>query len=170
MTSAPSSTPCVTIPAPIPTLVPSAGRELAYPVLLSLGARRATGTSARTPATQRGDRSEGEALTPPTKTSLMNDRMTRRTLVRTGALFGTIVPLTALFAGTDALAQSPPVDPNDPLAKALGYVTVSPNREQKCANCMQYQGKPSDPVAGCAIFAGKSVAGPGWCKSWSKKG
>ena len=71
------------------------------------------------------------------------------------------------------------VTPVDPQAKALGYITdttkvdakANPTHkpEQKCANCVQFQGKASDAAAPCTIFAGKLVEGNGWCKVWAKK-
>jgi len=72
-----------------------------------------------------------------------------------------------------------PLDPADPSAKALGYVTntakvdaaANPTHkpDQTCGNCAQFQGKPGDAEGGCNIFAGKSVARTGWCKVWAKK-
>jgi hypothetical protein len=32
-----------------------------------------------------------------------------------------------------------------------------------------YQGKPGSPAGGCSLFAGKQVAGPGWCSAYAKK-
>ncbi|MCD8514768.1 MAG: high-potential iron-sulfur protein, partial [Burkholderiaceae bacterium] len=40
---------------------------------------------------------------------------------------------------------------------------------QTCANCMLYQGKPTDASAACGIFPGKHVAGPGWCTAYVKR-
>jgi hypothetical protein len=40
---------------------------------------------------------------------------------------------------------------------------------QKCANCEQFLGKPSDARGGCVLFSGKSVPAVGWCKVWRKK-
>ena len=79
-----------------------------------------------------------------------------------------------------ALAQTPArVQESDPQAAALGYKndtkTVDsakfPKHEasQMCSNCQLYQGKPQDEWAPCALFAGKQVAGPGWCSAWVKK-
>ena len=73
----------------------------------------------------------------------------------------------------------PLLDPNDPQAKGLGYVSdgsqvdrkANPNfkPEQQCANCVQYQGKPTDAEAPCTIFMSKLVPAKGWCKVWAKK-
>ncbi|MBV8628417.1 MAG: high-potential iron-sulfur protein, partial [Paraburkholderia sp.] len=38
-----------------------------------------------------------------------------------------------------------------------------------CSNCSFYQGKVTDPYAGCPMFAGKQVAGTGWCSAYNKK-
>jgi hypothetical protein len=32
-----------------------------------------------------------------------------------------------------------------------------------------YQGKAADKAGGCPLFAGKQVAGKGWCSAWAKK-
>lgn len=79
--------------------------------------------------------------------------------------------LVALDLGinTASAATLPPLDPNDPTAKALGYVNSSAKPDQKCSTCAQYQGQAADPSGGCNIFAGKSVAAGGWCSVWAKK-
>ena len=80
--------------------------------------------------------------------------------------------------GTLAHAQAM-VDEKDAQAAALGYVADAKRVDtkkypkfvagQNCTNCALYQGKPSDKAAGCPLFAGKQVAGPGWCSAWAKK-
>ncbi len=80
--------------------------------------------------------------------------------------------------GTAARAQSM-VDEKDAQATALGYVADAKRvdakkypkfaADQNCANCALYQGKASDKAAGCPLFAGRQVAGPGWCSAWAKK-
>ena len=84
--------------------------------------------------------------------------------------------LTSLKAGAQA---QPRVAETDPQAIALGYKhdgkTVDKQKfpkhdeSQVCANCQLFQGKPQDEWGGCALFAGKQVAGPGWCSAWIKK-
>ena len=86
----------------------------------------------------------------------------------------------ALFAG-QALAQAAPplLAETDPQAAALGYKADTtkvdkakfPKHEaaQNCANCALYQGKAGDAAGGCPLFAGKQVAGKGWCSAWVKK-
>ena len=108
----------------------------------------------------------------------MHHRISRRALVKSGLLAGALVPAIGLI-GSDADAAMTPLDPNDPTAKALGFVTdaskvdakteatFKPN--QKCSTCAQYQGKAGDATAGCNIFAGHTVPAGGWCKVWAQK-
>jgi hypothetical protein len=109
----------------------------------------------------------------------MQHKISRRALVKSGLIAGALVPAIGLIGGAAAAAALPPLDPNDPTAKALGFVTdarkvdtggnptFKPN--QKCSSCAQYQGKPGDASAGCNIFAGHSVPAAGWCKVWAQK-
>jgi hypothetical protein len=71
----------------------------------------------------------------------------------------------------DRLATAAPeaLDPSDPTAKTLGYVTKSAKPDQQCGNCAQFQGKSGDSQGLCTLFPGKSVASGGWCMSWVKK-
>ncbi len=79
-----------------------------------------------------------------------------------------------------ARAQAPMLSEKDPQAMALGYVADAARTDTKkfpkfvagqhCANCALYQGKATDAAAGCPLFAGKQVAGKGWCSAWAKKG
>ncbi|MDB5889543.1 MAG: Twin-arginine translocation pathway signal [Polaromonas sp.] len=85
---------------------------------------------------------------------------------------------TTVLAG-HAFAQTPMVAETDAQSVALGYKADTakvdkkkfPKHEvaQKCSNCALYQGKPTDAAAPCPLFAGKQVAGPGWCSAWAKK-
>jgi len=70
------------------------------------------------------------------------------------------------------------VDEKDAQAQSLGYKHdatkwTRPVREilagQNCANCTLYQGKPTDAWGACPLFAGKQVAGKGWCSAYVKK-
>ena len=99
----------------------------------------------------------------------MNEDLTRRALVRGSIIAGAFVSLAGLLEATSALAQSAALDPNDPTAKALGYVASSATPNQQCGNCALFQGKAGDATGACPIFAGKSVSANGWCKSWTKK-
>jgi len=98
----------------------------------------------------------------------MNRIFTRRSLTKAALTAVALVPFARLTLGT-AFADAPALDPGDPTAKALGYVTKSTQPDSKCSNCAQFQGKPADAMGPCTIFAGKSVSSGGWCKSWAKK-
>jgi len=84
----------------------------------------------------------------------------------------------ALFAG-QAMAQPALLSETDPQAVALGYKADTTKVDaakypkhaasQNCKNCVLYQGKPADAAGGCPLFAGKQVAGNGWCSAWAKK-
>ena len=90
-----------------------------------------------------------------------------------------IVPMagTALLAARAAHAAM--VDEKDPQAVALGYVADATRVDkakfpkyappQHCAICQFYQGQPTAATAPCTIFAGKRVAGPGWCSAYVAK-
>ena len=98
-------------------------------------------------------------------------RMHRRVFLITAAA-------TGAGLGTGAAAQAM-LDEKDPQAVALGYVADAKRVDTKkhpkyapgqtCANCALYQGKPTDKTAPCPLFAGKHVAGPGWCSAWAKR-
>mgnify|MGYP001809999463 CR=1 FL=1 len=98
----------------------------------------------------------------------------RRTFMMQVAACGSL-----LAAGSQAMAQAR-LDEKDPQAVALGYVhdTTKADKKkfpkhdnsQKCTNCALWQSKPTDAWGNCPLFAGKQVAGPGWCSAWAKKG
>lgn len=98
----------------------------------------------------------------------MNDTFTRRSLTKAALTAVALAPLARLTLGT-AFADAPALDPNDPTAKALGYVTKSAKPDSKCGNCAQFQGKAADATGPCSIFPGKSVVSTGWCMTWAKK-
>jgi hypothetical protein len=109
----------------------------------------------------------------------MQFKLSRRALLTRSLALGAAAPILSIWSATANAAALPPLDPNDPTAKALGFVNDAKSVDaaanptfkpiQKCATCAQYQGKASDPVAPCAIFAGKSVPAAGWCKVWAAK-
>ena len=77
-----------------------------------------------------------------------------------------VVPL-AVALGHQTLAMAEDLSPNDPMAKALGYMEKS-DKPEHCAICNLWKG--GDAARGqCAIFGKKDVARTGWCKSWTKK-
>jgi hypothetical protein len=85
---------------------------------------------------------------------------------------------TAL-ASAQASAQGAALSETDAQAASLGYKADATKVDkakfpkyaagQNCANCSLYQGKAADAMGGCPIFAGKQVAGKGWCSAWVKK-
>jgi hypothetical protein len=109
----------------------------------------------------------------------MQGKISRRAIVKGGLIAGALIPAMGLMTESAAAAGLPPLDPADPTAQALGYVTdaakvdakanatFKPN--QKCGTCAQFQGKAGDASGGCNIFAGKSVPAGGWCKVWAQK-
>lgn len=53
------------------------------------------------------------------------------------------------------LADAPALDPTDPTAKALGYITKSIKPDSKCGNCAQFQGKAADAHGAVHDFPGQ---------------
>jgi High potential iron-sulfur protein len=90
---------------------------------------------------------------------------------------------SALLAGLNSLAKAAsaealtPLDTKDSTASALGFVTeaatASSNplykKGERCASCVHFLGQPSDAMAGCKIYAGRSVPANGWCTVWSQR-
>ena len=109
----------------------------------------------------------------------MQPEITRRELVKGGLLAGALAPVMVLVGRDVLAAELTPLNPSDPLAKAMNFTadaskvdaTANPTFKpgQRCATCAQYQGKPSDATAGCTIFAGHSVPAGGWCKVWAQR-
>ena len=85
---------------------------------------------------------------------------------------------SAALMVTQAQAQAMLAE-SDPQAAALGYKADAAKVDktkfpkyaagQKCANCALYQAKATDKSGPCPLFAGKQVAGPGWCSAYAKK-
>jgi hypothetical protein len=108
----------------------------------------------------------------------MQHKMSRRAMVKRSLLAGTLVPALGLIGNAEAAGLTP-LDPNDPQAKALGFVSdaskVSASAEptfkpsQKCGTCAQFTGKAGDATGGCNIFVGHTVPSGGWCKVWAQK-
>jgi hypothetical protein len=108
----------------------------------------------------------------------MQHKISRRAMVKRSLLAGTLMPAFGLIGNAEAAGMTP-LDPNDPQAKALGFVTdaskVSAAAEptfkpsQKCGTCAQFQGKGGDATGGCNIFVGHTVPSGGWCKVWAQK-
>lgn len=87
------------------------------------------------------------------------------------------VAAAAVIGGLPRVARAadlPHVSPDDPTAKALGYVedaNATKDAKRKagdtCANCSFYQGQAG--YGPCQLFPGKSVNSKGWCVSHSPK-
>ncbi len=85
-----------------------------------------------------------------------------------------------LCTGAGAAADLPHLSPDDPTAKALGYVEdaakINPAAEatfkkgSACASCALYQAdKAKGGYGPCGAFAGKAVNAKGWCRAYSAK-
>jgi len=109
----------------------------------------------------------------------MQSKISRRDLLHSGLIAGSMAPVFGLLASRAPAATLTPLDPNDPTAKALGFVADSAKVDasanpthtaaQKCGTCAQFQGKAGDATGGCNIFVGHSVPQGGWCKVWAQK-
>src|SRR6202163_3626193 len=105
-------------------------------------------------------------VTPPNRIITMQRKISRRAIVKGGLIAGAFIPAMGLRTTAAAAAGLPPLDPKDPTAQSLGFVTDASKVDatanptfkptQKCSTCAQYQGKAGDATAGCNIFAGKS--------------
>src|SRR3984957_12559424 len=81
----------------------------------------------------------------------MQSKISRRAIVKGGLIAGPLIPALSLIANNAGAAGLPALDPKDPTAAALGFVTdatkvdtaanatYKPN--QKCSTCAQFQGK-----------------------------
>jgi High potential iron-sulfur protein len=109
----------------------------------------------------------------------MQNKISRRALVKGGLIAGALAPAWGMMANTATAADLTPLDPNDPVAKGMGFSTdttkVDPGANpthkpnQKCGNCAQFQGKAGDAAAACTIFPGHTVPQGGWCRVWVQK-
>jgi High potential iron-sulfur protein len=109
----------------------------------------------------------------------MPHEISRRDLVKSALLSSALIPALGLIGKASQAADLTPLDASDPTATALGFVidaskvdaSVNPTFKagQRCAACAQYQGKPTDAMAGCNLFVGHSVPSGGWCKVWVQR-
>ena len=95
--------------------------------------------------------------------------ISRRQAIKIVSGVTAIVPLAMLTGRQVAAAELTPIDPADPMAKALEYVHESATEGQFCDNCQLYQGEADAEWGACPLFPGKAVTAKGWCKSWVKK-
>ena len=112
-----------------------------------------------------------------------NRRPSRRDflLVSLGAAFAGLVALRtrAVHAQAAPAQNLPHLSPDEPLAKALGYVNDASQVDRTkfptykpgdaCDKCRFYQGKAGQAWGPCQIFMGKSVSERGWCASFMVK-
>ena len=102
----------------------------------------------------------------------------RRQFLKFAIVGAVAAPLAARLIAQPAFAADlPPLELDNPTAKALGYVedhtkvdakkypTYKP--DQVCLNCKFYGGGAQRGP--CTLFPGKSVAAKGWCASWLVK-
>lgn len=101
----------------------------------------------------------------------------RRNFLRGAVAGAAMIPLVQLDARRAHAAER--VSPDDPTAKALGYVenasnanrtdkAGTPASEQQCNNCALFMGEGD--YAPCTLFQGREVAAGGWCTAWVPKG
>ncbi len=92
------------------------------------------------------------------------------------AVTGLAAAHTAFLPRLVSAAQLPRLEEADATAKALAYVhdatTISEQMrggsDRACSNC-KFFGQAEKGWGPCALFPGKSVAAPGWCKGWVPK-
>ena len=99
--------------------------------------------------------------------------------MKTRRIFLASIPAAALALATARANAATPLAETDPTAVALGYKADARKVDikkypafvpgQQCSNCKLYAGKPTDKVAPCSIFAGKTVNAKGWCVAWVKR-
>lgn len=96
----------------------------------------------------------------------------RRRLLKKVALGTVLIPIAGATLRA-AAADLPQVTADDPLAKALKYVSEAGKASEAkpgstCANCALYQGGTA-AQGGCLLFPGKAVTAKGWCSSWTAR-
>jgi High potential iron-sulfur protein len=109
----------------------------------------------------------------------MQHEISRRGWVKNALLGTALIPVLSLVGRQSWAADLTPLDASDTTAKALSYVADASKVDaathptfkagQRCATCLQYQGKATDQTAGCTIFPGHSVAAAGWCQVWAQR-
>src|ERR1700739_2169541 len=75
-------------------------------------------------ADRRSQSAENSAPFPPIGSdNMQHKKLSRRAMVKASLLAGTLVPALGLIGEAAEAAALTPLDPNDPQAKALGFVT-----------------------------------------------
>ncbi len=87
-----------------------------------------------------------------------------------------VAPEPSAAAPVSGAGEMVKIDINDPVSKALGYVsdaaTVDTSKYprfkagQNCGNCAQYKAQGTDGWGSCAIFPGKLVETKAWCSGY----
>lgn len=82
------------------------------------------------------------------------------------------LPLALRSIGAAHAAALPSLPPDNPQAKALGYVEDAATTRNPafkpgsaCAGCNFF----TAATGACTLFAGFSVAPKGWCTAWARK-
>jgi hypothetical protein len=98
----------------------------------------------------------------------------RRFLMRAAiSLVSLPIGIRALTPGAEAkTGPLPRLPPNNPQAKALGYVEDATTVKRShykvgsdCSNCQFF----TAATGACSLFPGFSVATQGWCTAWAKR-
>jgi hypothetical protein len=106
----------------------------------------------------------------------MSHGISRRQLIQRAVAVSALLPaLNGVAKAASQVEGLTPLDVKDSVASALGFVTEVSNasanptykKGQHCGSCVHYLGSPSDAVAGCNIYIGRSVPANGWCTAWS---
>jgi High potential iron-sulfur protein len=102
----------------------------------------------------------------------------RRAFVMTVVAGGSALAASRVSAQA-ASAAAPTLTEADPQAVALGYKADATKVDKakfpqyaagaQCNGCNFYQGKATDAMAPCQLFAGKQVGAKGWCSAYVKK-
>ena len=93
--------------------------------------------------------------------------------------FISLIPVVSLGASALARADAAMVDPKEPTAVQLGYVTDATKADkakypkyeagQSCGNCALYQGAAGSTQGPCPLYQNKQVLAKAWCSAWVKK-
>ena len=86
-----------------------------------------------------------------------------------------LIKVSEAFGGDKCLASGETAGAgliSSPIATAVKYVDVSPDKKKNCANCIQYTGNPKDlkGQGGCKMFMAPKpceVKAAGYCNSWA---
>lgn len=93
--------------------------------------------------------------------------MKRREFIKLAGMTGTCMLIPSITVS--AFAEDLLVSPEEPQAKALGYIEVSEVDGQICGNCIHATGDLNAENVGCNLFPGKEVKTAGWCKVWAAR-